>query len=659
MVHGPSASSGRENEMPFNRTLGPSTHPSTHASTLPMSFSNPASLDRRRESIVANSSLRSHPFLTMGNKNSKVFQEDDDDSGTSCVPRRMPVRGAVMTSPAPAEAKPSLSQERRPRHSLDQQTPAAARPPARSHQRIVSESVATPPRRGFGLVRKLSFRARETKPTIAGHRSTDPIDDPPDRSPEVLAKTGGAASQTSGLLRSASNATMPSRPRRSSMLPTLQDTISEVSETQSLREGHPNPKVTFDKTHVPPSVAPSPERTEGVAPRASVPRSPPRPIIKGKPGSPGRHTPTKSALSRRAEREWKASLATLTIGPPKSPSPELRGTGTGPRPPPRRVAKLSGDADGQRGMVTSSSLSRLPQTTPMSVKMARTKRSYDTLSRMAERESPASGELSLPLPHSAHSSQSRSSRLTGFPSPALVLEQESSSSRTHRPLPAIPGQPLVPPRRPHEPHDSISSKNSYAPTFGYPSPHTSLATTFSPPRSVDTTLSPLPPPKTPLSESWNADDRIILTHASVPDLSRTGTPLPRPPSPLRAGSAEAIRGESSGHSATATPPPPPSCEAGPSRLPMQTGGSDWAPSQHIIDPSTFGPVRKPSEEAMKTKQHNHTGAGSLHPMVGVPITSQLHRLHDLTPGLERGGVRPRKTGLPQDDLRKWLQEASG
>lgn len=566
---------------------------------LPASPSYQAMLDRRRESIAASSALRSHPFLSMGPK--AVTGEDDD--AASYTPRRLPrsSSNAAMTASPQAENHPRTT---------------------RSHQRALSESVSsafTPPKRGLGIVRKLSFRSKEKSATPTGQAASHPLGgNSADDALEVLSPKDKGDAADAPELSHTRTTTMshPARRRRSPRLSPGPEPIAEAPETHISESATPEqPRTTHSKVQpIPPASGRS-----GAAP---VPRSsPPRSSSLRRSVAKTSHRNTLGS-SRRAEREWKAKLAALSLAPPSqsSPSPERPPAHTsGPRPPPRRVAKpFAGDDKDNRPLGNSPSSSST---------MSRSKRSYDSLSTMAAPSTSLSafGQALSLISRSASSSsgktRSRASR---------------GSPRRHRtPLSPIEQEPLTPEL------DMVMAKAADVPVVrplpSIPTYEPSRKDAFAP------AVAPSPP-------AWSPTNRVVVAHSSVPDL-RT-VPLSQSPPPTRTGSAGTAPGESTPDVRTQASTPVPECQVA-------------TATTKDNEKNTFTHVRRRSRDLLLAQVHGLPRTTSLAAVTGpeeMPDDDRagykLRRAYDLTPGLERGGLRPRKTGLPMEEMQRWLHEAA-
>lgn len=600
----------------------------------------PTLLDRRRESLLKNASLRVHPFIAMGNAQGKLSGDSDDlrsgdvvpictspvrarwDSNASSSAAAAAAAAAANTGPATPTPTPASTHGRSVSTApvvepTPSPFPSSDRPVlAVAHQRAASESAsisaaapAAPqqqPRRALGLVRKMSFRSRGEKATPMP-RTVPPVrtssaddaellatkeEEPPSAATvnSPPAKLTVSVSHNSSLGRAASlgHNPSPARPIRSARRSA--QTAFGTDESPSATPA----KTTAREEQGAPS---TPTRAIN---RSLVPRSPTIGPVSPRRGSPGSASPHRQSLSvaRRAEREWKAKLAALANGPP---SPGRSRLSNGPRPPPRRLQRpsappaLGTPTDGLSGrMAQSLSLSHLSSLDQADVRMPSASTppaaGLDSISEYAS-DSAAfhhPGPAFTPHPGSA------------FNAPSTVFTGVSKSASTSSIVPrarkspgssivALPGLPEYE-RTPLSPieQEPVSPPPPVTPavraTRALPPPQHSPAPSTSG-KSIAPSQKTFGPGPSPITMSrtldWMPDERVVVSRSSVPDLARVSSPPPVPTVPPGVRLAE-----------KSPPAPAPSCTPSPPRT-----FSHLPPSpnpQHILaTASAATPTSKP------------------------------------------------------------------
>ncbi|KLT38445.1 hypothetical protein CC85DRAFT_305963 [Cutaneotrichosporon oleaginosum] len=561
-------------------------------------------------------------------------------------------------------------------------------PVAHHHQRAASESGSIiaapvkpdpPPRRALGLVRKISFRSRGERatptariPPPARASSADDAellitrDDEPVAAPP--AKLTISTSHSSALTRAASlgQKPQPARPmrsaRRSAQTAFGTEESPAASPAKATARGEQGP---VTPTHpVNRALVPRSPKIGPVSPRRSSPG-----------GSPHRQSMT---TARRAEREWKAKIAALTAGPP---SPGRTRPSNGPRPPPRRVLRPSappsfGGTDVSGGIAQSLSLSHL---------------SLDNIdSRMSSASCPPSHTLDSirELPAIDHPGSAFNAPSTVFTGVSGMTKSASTTSIS-RPSKRSPGSSIVAlpgvpeyERTPLSPIEQEPVSPSSPPVTGIAravrpvpalhqmqalhSPAPSIAKSLAPSTK---TFGPGPSPSTmPRPLDWMPDERVVVSRSSVPDLARVSSPPPVPSLPPGLRLAE-----------MATPAPVPSCTPPPTQpiVPPRRSESRRIESKPV-DPVVIAATpshrfarlgRRDTDSPEPSVLPRTTSLQHARDMESPRATSEaddvpsdtpvrkLHSTYDLTPGLE-SGHRPRKTGLPMDDLQRWLAQTA-
>ncbi|GMK58421.1 hypothetical protein CspeluHIS016_0504530 [Cutaneotrichosporon spelunceum] len=568
------------------------------------------------------------------------------------------------------------------------------------HQRAASESVsglpvpiakAEPPqRRALGLVRKISFRSRPERATptarvLAPTRASSADDaellatkEDDEQTPAPPAKLTISVSDNSALARTASlgHGTQPVRPLRSTR-----------RSAQAAFGTNESPAATPAKASAKEQGPRTPTRATN---RALVPRSPtigPMSPRRASPGSPHRQS---MATVRRAEREWKAKLAALTAGPS---SPGRLRQSNGPRPPPRRVQRpsaspcLAGSTDGLSGrMAQSLSLSHLSSLEDADVRIP-------TASCPPPNTLDSIREFSPAIDHPGSAFTAPSTVFTGVSGMTKSASTTTMSRASKRSpgssvvalsgVPEYERTPLSPiqqePVSPRPLMTPASQTSRTLPAFhhhnAHHSPAPSLAKSLAP---SSKTFGPGPSPTSlPRPLDWTPDDRIIVSRSSVPDLSRVSSPPPVPSLPPGLRLAE-----------KSPPAPVPACASSPMHKqpivpPRRTESSgrrvhdeskpvvapvviNATPSHRIAHLCRIG-TDSPEPPLPRTTSLQHAREMAESPSARTvemedsssdAISHRLHSAYDLTPGLETGR-RPRKTGLPMDDLQRWLAQTAG
>ncbi|BEJ11014.1 hypothetical protein CspHIS471_0104360 [Cutaneotrichosporon sp. HIS471] len=641
----------------------------------------------------------------MGNSQTKIADsEDGKDKVPACT---SPVRrweGSNYTKDSvtsksshvmPAPIPTPTSAHFRSMSVMPDSTPSLV-PTERSgtivHQRAASGSgsltavpvKADPPqRRALGLVRKISFRSRPDRATPTA-RAPPPVRASSADDAELLAtkddelgtapppKLTISTSHSSALTRAASlgHATQPARPLRSTRRSAQvafgtgeSPAATPAKATAKEQQGPSTPTRPVNRTLVPrsPTIGP-------ISPRRSSP------------GSPHRQS---TATARRAEREWKAKLAALTAGPP---SPGRSRQSNGPRPPPRRVPPSAprslGSTDGLSGrMAQSLSLSHLSSLDDTDLRIPFSScpppNALDSISEFPAIDHPGSAFTAPSTVFTGVSGMSKSASATTISRPSkrspgssvVALPGVPEYERT--PLSPIEQEPVSPPGPMTPAARAGRALPPFHHTHAHHSPAPSIAKSLAPSsKTFGPGPSPIPMPR-PLD--WTPDDRIIVSRSSVPDFARVSSPPPVPSLPPGLRLAEK------------TPPAPaPPCAPSPMLkqpiVPPRRSESRRIPETKPVEPVIINATPshrlaqlrrietnspEPLPRTTSLRHAREVADSPCTPTVEIEeasssdaISHKLRSTYDLTPGLETGR-RPRKTGLPMDDLQRWLAQTAG